>query len=91
MLSSEDRERPVRLARWHLEDVVANIQYLENRECLLKQVEAALAHDDVAAIKQAVHEYVITDMNFSCKHVSMQIYDNTDLLQTLAEYENGSD
>jgi hypothetical protein len=84
-LSAEDRERPLRLVELHLEDVDAGLLYIDAQIEMLMKAKNALSTNDIEAIKLAVKEYVISDMNMALKNISMLVYDTNDVLMRLKE------
>lgn len=84
-LSAEERERPLQLTERHLEDIEVNLLYIDAQIEMLIKARNAMLTNDIEAIKLAVKDYVISDMNLSLKNISMQVYDNSEILASLRE------
>lgn len=82
-LEEEDRDRPFHFVRLHLEDVDMNLLYINSQIKMLMKAKNAMATNDIEAIKLAVKDYIISDMNMSLKYISMHVYDSSEVLASL--------
>lgn len=84
-LAESDVAEPQHHARLYLQDVSSQIEYVEKQTVMLERVEKALLSDDVTTVKEAVREYLAADMNLSLKNISLMIYDNEKLAETIKD------